>query len=993
LNMVQGVELHFPTGIALDARGGQMHLYIADTINSRVMAWQDITNYQDGNPPSLILGQSNPQSTGAYGIGAQGFNFCAQRAQGAVCADPAGLAVDPNSGDLFVADFGNNRVLRFASPFNNPGQVQPNAVYGQPNYTTFTAAAVSAFAMNQPTGVAVDSSSNLWVADSGNNRILRFSAGILNNTAPVAADFVAGQPNFGGGQANQGGQVSANGLSAPAGIAFDAQNNLYVADSGNNRVVKFAAPGSSGANPAAVGVWGQSNFTTNTYPSPATSSTMGGPAGVAVDASGNVYVSTPNDNRVLVFPATGTAATNVLGQGNFTSTAANSGTAPAASSKTLSAPSDVKVDASGNVFIADTLNNRVILMPAGSTSASQVWGQNGFLNNGPNEVKPSSINSPYQIAIDYSNSQGPYPVYVSDTGNNRVLVWKDSVGFKSGDPADLVIGQPGLYTAYANGGTQTASAMWLSSPKGIAVDPNSGNLFVADSGNNRVLRFPRPVAQQGQITPDAVIGQLSFTSSGSLPVTSNSLNAPGGVAIGPNGDLFVADTGDNRVLEFPPGAGTGTAAIRVYGQPGMNSSAAPGQPSVQTLSAPQGIFVDPGTNLYVADTGSNRVVIFSDTQNNAPPSGDAADYVIGQGDFQGDPGGTPLKSPVGIGVDSSHQIYVSDYGNNRIVVFPVLLLLPSSGATATYAVGQPNLTGSSPNWDGQAGAASADSLWFPAGVYLDRQDTLYVGDTGNNRVLHFLKLGAVVNAATSRQGFPVAPGSIGTILAGALCPSVSSACLASSTGQATQSAWNTSIADREVLINDQLAAPLYFVGPNQINFQVPSNANPGPGNRIAVRLADTGELVAGGSIAVAATAPGLFSSAYNGMSQVVLNQDNSVNGSTNPAAAGSVVQVFGTGQGQVSPTVPDGTAAASSPMSNTVAVPTANATTCENSQPSICVLIGNALGNIQYSGLAPGYVGLWQINVVVPTGLGAGNVGLSVIIDGVPSNQITVAVH
>ena len=972
LNMVQGIELNSPNAIALDTRGAQIHLYIADTVNSRVLAWQDVSSYQLGDPPAIILAQPGPQYSGVLGVGAKGLNA------------PVSVAVDPTTGNLYVADFGDNRVVRFKSPFDNPGVVSADAVYGQPGFTTFTAGAASANSMKQPRSVAFDSQGNLWVADSGNNRVLHFSAASLNNSAPVAADLVIGQKDFLSAAADQGTGVSASGFNLPYGVTLDAQSNVYVADANNARVLKFAGPVVV-STPAASAVWGQASFTTKGVPLQPNSTSMNGPAGIAVDVNGNLYVAVPHDNRVLVFPKTaGGAATNVFGQTDFTTTTANLSVYPQASPSTLSGPADVKVDGNGNVFIADASNNRALRMPAGSKSANQVWGQTDFTANGPNQVKPSSINFPYQIAIDYA--QSPYALYVSDTGNNRIVIWKDSVRFQNGDAADLVIGQPNMRTAIANvdtGAAQTPTNTSLSAPTGIALNPNDGTLYVADSGNNRVLRFPRPVSQPGRITADAVIGQPNFTSGGQSTVSASSLNAPGGIALGPSGQLFVADNGNNRVVEFSPGASTGASAVRVYGQPSMSSSLKPGQPSVQTLSGPQGIYVDRASNLYVVDSGSNRVLIFSNTPT-APVVGAAATFVIGQGNFNGGAGGTALKSPVGIAVNSGGQIYISDTGNNRVLIFPSLILLPVAGGVASAAVGQSSLTGVAANWDGQNGLASGDSLFGPTGVYLDRQDTLYVGDAGNNRVLHFLKLGVVVNAATFQSGFPVAPGSIATIGGGAVATDVS---------QATGNTWPATMVNRQVVFNDQLPSPLYFVGQNQINFQVPSNAAVGL-NRVAVRQADTGELIAGGSVVIATAAPGLFTAAQNGAGQVAaLNQDNTVNGSSNPAAAGSTIQLFGTGQGPVSPAVPDGTATPLGTLSNTVAVPTSDANTCQNTQPSVCVAVGSTLGTVGYSGLAPGNIGLWQINVAIPKSTAAGNVALRVIIDGVPSNQVTIAVR
>ncbi len=974
LNLVQGIELNTPTGVALDGRGAQVHLYIADSLNSRVLCYQNAAAYQIGNPPDQVLGQPGPQYSGPYGIGAVGF------------LEPLGVAVDPTNGNLYIADFGNNRVLRYLSPFDNPGQVQPNAVYGQANFTTFSAG-TSATSLNQPRSVAVDGSGNLWVADTGNNRVLRYGASILNNPAPVAADTLIGQQGYGSAGANRGGAVSASGFDTPAGVAVDAQNNLYVADFNNTRVLKFPTPGTGVLNPAATAVWGETSFTARGATQPATNSSLGGPQGVALDSQGNLYVAVPLDNRVLVFPtagvATGTAATSVFGQSSFTSTTANAGVAPGASASTLFGPTGAAVDPSGNVFIADAANNRVLKVPGSSKSANQVWGQSDFGSNGPNQIKPTSIDFPYQIAIDYS--QSPFALYVSDAANNRVLVWENSVTYLSGAPADLVIGQPSMATWAPNidsGALAQPTATSLSSPTGIAVDKN-GTLFVADMRNNRVLRFPRPTAQQGRITPDAVIGQTNFTSSTFAVVSASSLNAPGGLAIGPNGDLFVADTGNNRVLEFQSNPGNGASAIRVYGQPNMNASGKPFQLSVQTLSAPQGVAVDPASNLYVTDTGANRVVVYSNTLA-AASAGAAASYVIGQSNFSGGAGGTGLNTPIGVGIDGNGQIYVSDSNNNRVLIFPSLITLPVGGAVATGVVGEPNLTTLTPDWDGQNGLASPDSLFHPAGVFLDRQGTLYVGDAGNNRVLQFLKLAVVVNAATFQTGGSVSPGSIATLGGNAVAATVA---------QASGNTWPTTLADRQVVLNDQLLSPIYYVGLNQINFQVPSNAGVGS-NRIAVRLADTGELVAGGSLVVGATSPGLFTLTQNGSGQAaVLNQDNSLNGPTNAAARGSTIQLYGTGQGLVSPAVQDGTAAPVSPLSYTVAVPTTDPSTCLNSQPSVCVAFGSTgFGAIQYSGLAPGFIGLWQINVAIPSSTPVGNVNVRVVIDATTSNIVTIAV-
>jgi len=970
LNMVQGVEVNQPNGIAVDARGGQTRLYIADSLNSRILAWADVASYQIGDAPALVLGQPGPQYTNPLGIGIKGLNT------------PIGLAVNPLNGDLYVADFGDNRVLRFLAPFSNPSRIEPDAVIGQPTFSNRTAGSTSATTLNQPRTVAFDPTGNLWVADTGNQRVLRFPSSALTGATSPAADFVLGQRDFFGNAANGGGSVSGTAFDTPTGLAFDALGNLYISDGRNSRVLRFAAPlGPSAPNPTATTVWGQSNFTTRGVPQQASASTIAVPAGLTVSAD-TLYVASPLDNRVLAFAlSAGGPATNVLGQSDFVTTTSNTSSAPLASPNSLSGATDVKLDSAGNLLVADTSNNRVLLFSPGAKAAIKVWGQIDFIGNGPNQIKPASINFPFKMAIDYSSA--PYTLYVSDRGNNRVLGWKDSVRFRNGDPADFVIGQPNLRTGVANvdgrGSTQP-SAFSLSSPEGLAVDPNSGDLYVADAGNNRVLRFRRPVNQSGRIAPDIVLGQADFTSSVSAGVTASSLNQPAGVAFGPNGDLFVADSGNHRVLEFPAGVGTGSSAVRVFGQPSMNTSVRPSQVSAQTLTGPMGITVDAAGNLYVADTGANRVVIYPNTQN-APTAGVAASFVVGQAGF-GSSSGT-LKVPADVAVNSSGNILVSDSGNNRILIYGSLVFLPAAGGTPSGVVGQNSVSGTTPNWNTPDGLATAEGLYVPVGIYVDRQDTLYVGDSGNNRVVQFLKPAAVVNAATYQASVPVARGSLATLFGGAL--STDTAAISSTT-------WPVFAANRQLVINDDLAAPLYYVGPLQVNFQVPSNAPLGT-VRVAVRTADTNELVAGGSVLIASAAPGIFTTNQAGTGQAaVVNQDGTLNSASNPAPVGSQIVIFGTGQGQTSPAVPDGSATPIGTLSNTVAVPTSNAATCLNSQPSMCVAMGSAFGDVKFSGLAPGFIGLWQINVVVPQGV-SGTVQLRVVISGTPSNTVTVAVR
>ena len=488
LNGVDGSELTSPSAVALDARGGELHLYVADTGNNRVLGWRDANNYHAGAKADIVLGQPNLLTTVPLGIGTGGLNA------------PQALAVQPQTGNVYVADTGNHRVLRFPSPFENPGRVEPDHFYGQPTLASRSANAggLSERSMNSPSALVFDRLGNLWVADRGNNRVLRLPAGALDATE-TPADVVLGQPDFTSAAANANTAVGPMGFNTPLGLAVDGAGALYVSDFTNARILVFSAPQSIGQ--AASRVLGQLSFESSGAPPTPTASTLRGPAGLDVSAAGNLYVSIPLDHRVLVFnnvaqaPA-GAAADRVLGQLVLTTGIRNISTNPLASAKGLSGVNDVAVDADGKVFVADGSNNRVLAFPSGSGTADRVWGQPDFTHNAPNGIDAKSISGAYQILVDYTTE--PFPLYVSDTNNHRILIWKDSTRFTNGAAADRVIGQPDLTTGVANvdtGAGQTPSATSLAGPRGMALDA-AGNLFVADTANNRVLAVSSPARSE-----------------------------------------------------------------------------------------------------------------------------------------------------------------------------------------------------------------------------------------------------------------------------------------------------------------------------------------------------------------------------------------------------------------------------------------------------------------------------------------------------------------
>ena len=296
----------------------------------------------------------------------------------------------------------------------------------------------------------------------------------------------------------------------------------------------------SATSPQAVTVYGQAgSFTTSSSGISAT--TFNAPRGLALDSSGDLYVSEFNNNRVLYFPSGSTTATRVYGQaGSFTTGTANNG---GISANSLHGPTGLALDSSGNLYVADDSNHRVLYYPAGTTTATRVYGQAGsFTSNTSNNggISANSLYSPNFITLDSSNN-----LYVTDYTNNRVLYYTSG-----STTATRVYGQAGSFTSTtANNGGISANS--LNTPVGIDLD-NSNNLYVADKGNNRVLYYA-----SGSTTATRVYGQAgSFTSTtaNNGGISANSLNLPQGLTLDSSNNLYIADATNNRVLYYPTGA-------------------------------------------------------------------------------------------------------------------------------------------------------------------------------------------------------------------------------------------------------------------------------------------------------------------------------------------------------------------------------------------------------------------------------------------------------
>ena len=239
--------------------------------------------------------------------------------------------------------------------------------------------------------------------------------------------------------------------------------------------------------------------------------------------------------------------------------------------------------------------------------------------------------------------------------------------------ADHVLGQTLFTTALANNGGLNASGLTI--PYGVAVDARTGRLYVADQNNNRVLSWPNAAALANHQAADLVIGQPGFTTNtannGGLGKAS--LNGPRGVAVDAQGNLFVADSGNNRVLEYNAPLANHAAAARVFGQPDFATGTPnTGGVSGASLAFPEDVALDARGNLFVADLFNNRVLEYNIPLDTGLS---AANRVLGQIDVNhnsvnaGGLGASSLNQPTGVAVNSDGTVYVADHGNSRVLVY------------------------------------------------------------------------------------------------------------------------------------------------------------------------------------------------------------------------------------------------------------------------------------------------------------------------------------
>jgi uncharacterized protein (TIGR03437 family) len=552
-------------------------------------------------------------------------------------------------------------------------------------------------------------------------------------------------------------------------------------------------------------------------------------------------------------------------------------------------------------------------------------GTAGFVGDG-GAPSAAEFSSPGAVVLDSSGN-----LYIADTVNHCIRKI-------SGGTITTIAGVGG--TAGYSGDGAAATAANLGDPSGLAFD-SSGNLYIADSTNSVI----RKISGTTISTVAGDHGQIAGYGGDNGAANVAILNNPTAVAFDSAGNYYITDNGNNLIRKVDT-----TGIITTYVGATGGTSGTSGK-----LTAPNGMWFDASGALYIADSGNDRLAKY------IPPSDFSNFAGTGVPAFSGDGGQADLaqlSKPVGMVMDAAGNIYFTDTNNSRIrkiTTDGIITTIAGKGGGA---------------YSGDGGLATSAALNFPRSIALGPNGTIYVADTGNHviRVLTptFAAISGVGNAASGAAR--ISPGALASIYGSGFGNSK----FVADDGRP----WPTFTPQLVSVTVNGVAAPLYFVSPGQINFQVPS-ATPATGT------ANIAVVVIGGSsntiaVPVGTAAPGLFYDQASGAAIVQNTPDYSLNGASNPAPAGSTIVAYLTGSGPVSPTVKDGTPTPNAPLSWATSAYSAK--------------IGSLDATVSFAGLTPGYIGLAQMNIVVPATLGPGVYPLTITIDGQTSNSATIAV-
>jgi sugar lactone lactonase YvrE len=596
--------------------------------------------------------------------------------------DPHGVYVD-NLGSVYIADTGNDRVRKVDAA---TGVITTLAGNGSHGYSGDGGAASSA-SLSSPSAVFVDGSSNVYISDTGNHRVRRVD-GVTGTITTVAGN---------GYQGYSGDDVLATStaLFEPRGIFVDGSGNLYIADRSNFRIrrvdgVTGAITTVAGNGYGFSGAWGDGG--------PATEASVRYPEGLFLDALGNIYIADTYNYRIRkVDKSTGNILT-VVGNGTQT----YSGDGGLATNAGLEYPCGVHVQGIGDILIADYGNGQRIRKVDGATGVITTVAGSGpvsFHGDGAAAVN-SRLDMPHGVGTDKQGN-----LYIADRNNGRVRKVNRATGIIA------TVAGNGIQGFAGDGGMAVDAS--LNRPEDVYVDA-AGHLYVADNSNNRIRKVD---SATGGIATIAGNGVQGFSGDGGA-ATSASLYFSRGVFVDAAGDVYIADSGNNRIRKVD-GA---TGVISSVAGDGSYTSVGDGGPATSAgLKTPYGVFGDSAGNLFIVESSGHRVRrVDAVTGIISTVAGNGVQGYSGDG---GPATSASLNWPNKVHVDARGDIYVADSGNHRI-----RRIDGTSGLIATAAG-----DGHS-GFSGDGGPAATARLRDPRGVCVDDVGSLLIADTGNNRI-------------------------------------------------------------------------------------------------------------------------------------------------------------------------------------------------------------------------------------------------------------------
>ena len=610
------------------------------------------------------------------GTGESGFSGDSGPAVEAQLSTPSGVAVD-GSDNLYIADTGNNRIRRVDAE----GIITTIAGTDDGGFSGDGGPSVAA-TLHYPYRVVVNDSGDLYVVDAFNHRIRRVdTAGIITTIAGT----------WGNGFRGDGGPAVAALLRHPRDMALDGAGNLYIADAGNFRIRRVDA---AGIITTVAGI-GESRYGGDG--GPAVEAPLYFPSAVEVDGAGDLYIADSGNFRIRRVDAAGIITTVAgTGQGFYEGGLGGYGGdgGPAVEAR-MHNPNDLDFDGVGNLYIADDWNHRIRRVDtAGIITTIAGIGEGGSRGDGGPAVE-AGVSAPEDVAVD-----GAGNLYIADSGNHRI---------RRVDTAGTITTVAGNgEEGFSGDGGQAVAAM-LKRPTGVAVD-RAGNLYIADFRNHRVRR----VNAAGIITTIAGTGEGGFSGDNG-PAVEASLHYPFFVAVDGPGNLYISDSGNRRIRRVDI-AGTITT-IAGSGGFGLGGDGGPAAAAQLRLSSRSGLAVDGSGYIYIVDRFNRRI-------RRVDPSGTITTFAgIGIGrysDGEGPASEAVLTDPADVTLDGAGNLYISD--GNRIH------RVDTRGTiTAIAGTGIGGFTG-----DG--GPALKARLNNPTGIAADRSGNVYVADMDNNRI-------------------------------------------------------------------------------------------------------------------------------------------------------------------------------------------------------------------------------------------------------------------